>query len=330
MKRNGFTLVELLVVIAIIGILVGLLLPAVQAAREAARRMQCSNNLKQLGLAMHMHNDTFKRLPNMNANDCCWGTWIVTVMPYIEQGNLFQLYQNYGGNDTISSQYPASSAPGVFPRYGSAPNNTNVSSKRLSTFTCPTDTPNAPIGNPGITSHNYMVMTGNGASYNNPPSSVPAPIPAGFVYGVGMFDAAKREYNAPLTRPPVRSTTNNTLGNVSDGLSNTVMIAEGLQGSGSDLRGFIWWGAASGVTAYVTPNSKTPDRVAQNCTNEPLKNLPCIVASPFVNAVRSRHTGGAQISMGDGSVQFISDSVDLTTWMRMGSASDGQVVSISN
>ncbi len=91
-RRSAFTLVELLVVIAIIGILVGLLLPAVQAAREAARRMQCTNNLKQQGLAIHMHHDTFKFMPPGGYNP--WGavgSWATHILPYIEQGNLAKL-----------------------------------------------------------------------------------------------------------------------------------------------------------------------------------------------------------------------------------------------
>jgi prepilin-type N-terminal cleavage/methylation domain-containing protein len=93
--HRGFTLVELLVVISIIGVLVGLLLPAVQSAREAARRMQCQNNLKQLGLAMHMHQDSYKKFPYLRSGG---GqnrhTWAIQLLPFLEQGNLYNVYKN--------------------------------------------------------------------------------------------------------------------------------------------------------------------------------------------------------------------------------------------
>ena len=101
-KRFAFTLVELLVVIAIIGILVSLLLPAVQAAREAARRMQCTNNLKQAGLAIHNYVDTYRAMP-LGQYGCCWGTWLASILPYLEQSNLRANYQGHGydGGGTV-------------------------------------------------------------------------------------------------------------------------------------------------------------------------------------------------------------------------------------
>src|SRR3954466_8003789 len=149
--RTAFTLVELLVVIAIIGVLVALLLPAVQTAREAARRSQCQNNLKQTSLAMLNYESIYQTLPGgMGRFGCCWGTWQVRVLPFIEQAALAAIYQNSDGND----------ATGI--RYRVAPNLT-VTQSRIKAWTCPSDIPNAPNG--GITSHNYVVNFGNTSYY---------------------------------------------------------------------------------------------------------------------------------------------------------------------
>src|SRR5512138_2950661 len=96
-RRRGFTLVELLVVIAIIGVLVALLLPAVQAARESARRSQCANNLKQIGLGVHNYADTHRTMPAGNIHSV-FGSWLVWLLPYVEQQSLFQMYSNDGMN----------------------------------------------------------------------------------------------------------------------------------------------------------------------------------------------------------------------------------------
>jgi prepilin-type N-terminal cleavage/methylation domain-containing protein len=133
-QRRGFTLIELLVVIAIIGILMALLLPAIQKVREAANRMLCMSQMRQVGIAMHNYHNDFNKLPaGVGRDGCCWGTWMVTVLPYIEQDAMAKLYVNFGGND----------ATGV--RYGGGTNPSLVTGNRLKVLTCPSDTPNAPI-----------------------------------------------------------------------------------------------------------------------------------------------------------------------------------------
>ena len=150
--RLGFTLVELLVVIAIIGILVGLLLPAVQAAREAARRMQCSNNLKQIGLAVHNYMSASKETLPIGSWHGTQGTWLLGLLPYIEQSAMFGQYVNSGGVEGFRTG-------GI--RYGDVVNRV-VTTKQLSAYTCPSDQVTA---NPniisGITFHNYVANYGN-------------------------------------------------------------------------------------------------------------------------------------------------------------------------
>jgi prepilin-type N-terminal cleavage/methylation domain-containing protein len=323
MRRRGFTLIELLVVIAIIAVLIALLLPAVQAAREAARRTQCKNNLKQLGLAMHNYHDTFDSLPIPNYG-CCWGTWQVSVMPFIELGNMSAVYQNLGGNDTTG------------PRYGGSPNNTNVTSKRIPVYTCPSDIPNAPIGTAPnqITNHNYAVNLGETTAQQNN---------ANLTTGNPFYDDAKFR-GAPFLRVGGSQVSgwqttgvvtarakSVKFGEIIDGLSNTLLMAEQLQGVSSDLRGFGWWGDAGHVETLLTPNSKDPDRVSQNCTNSPDIGLPCAIQDTstatswrLTHAARSRHAGGVQVLVGDGTVRFVSENIAKDTWRRLGSSRDGQ------
>ncbi|MBD3673001.1 MAG: DUF1559 domain-containing protein [Planctomycetaceae bacterium] len=297
LRRNsrslrGFTLIELLVVIAIIAVLVALLLPAVQQAREAARRSSCKNNLKQLGLAMHNYHDVYTKFPR-GAYSCCWGTWQVAILPYIEQAAVYQIYENSGGNDSTG------------PRYGSGVN-LQVTRKRFNVLSCPSDLENAPISR--ITSHNYVVNFGN-TSYGQ-----------GTVNGVKFLGAPFGRSRCYAMRDAV------------DGTSNTLLMAEVLQGQGRDLRGFSWWGDASQFTTYLTPNSALPDRIYTSyyCNNDPILNLPCAAstsANPTMFASRSRHVGGVQTLLMDGSVRFISENIDLNTWRALSTPKGGEVIS---
>jgi len=294
--RRGFTLIELLVVIAIIAILIGLLLPAVQKVREAANRMKCSNNQKQFGLAFHNYNDTMGGLPSATgAGGCCWGTWIIPILPYIEQDNLFRLYVNWGGTDATG------------PRYGAAPN-TQVTSKRLATLTCPSDQPQTPFS--GLTNNSYAVNVGNLGAY-----------PGASLNGV-QFGGAPFLHRGKTAR----------IETLSDGTSNTLMMGEVLQGRGSDLRGFIWWGDAAGFSAWLGPNSASPDVIYTPgyCNNQPLQGLPCTgtptASNPSMFAARSRHTGGVNALMCDGSVRFVRSTIAVPTWQAMSTSEGGEVI----
>jgi len=331
MKRRGFTLIELLVVIAIIAILIGLLLPAVQKVREAAARSKCSNNLKQIGLAAHNYHDVNNKLPPMTGNGCCWGTWAVVILPFIEQDPAFKLYQNWGGSDTVNSNYPAPAVAGSFPRYGGAPNTTNVTQRRFSVYTCPSDKDNAPISN--ITNNNYAVAGGNGQnSFGAGLVGGPSP-PQGYVVMPGMFDSRNSMFGMIISGTTVSPNSRGIkLVNVTDGLTNTIMVGEVRQGQGTDLRGFTWWGDATAFSTFYTPNTTFPDLIysATYCNNQPAQGMPCVGGSGALFSSRSRHPGGVNAGLGDGSVRFFSDRVDPAAWMAMGPIDDGIVNKIDS
>lgn len=324
-KRGGFTLVELLVVIAIIGILVSLLLPAVQAAREAARRMQCQNNLKQLGLAMHNYADTYRNtLPGgVGRYGCCWGTWQVAILPYIEQQTLSDLYQNPGGADWG-------------PRYGAAVNRVVVSA-RIPSLTCPSDRPNAPIGQtatlPPITSHNYAVNYGNTSFFQTTLNGIPflgAPFNA---YTGSTSDDGPVGAAAAMTFPRIYGR-HVALAEILDGTSSTLMAAEVLQGRANDLRGFSWWGGASGFVTYLAPNSSAPDVVTGGiCRPQVNPRMPCVTATtatrPRMMGARSVHAGGGvNVVFCDGHVSFIPNAIDYRAWNALGTSQGSDVPNV--
>jgi prepilin-type N-terminal cleavage/methylation domain-containing protein/prepilin-type processing-associated H-X9-DG protein len=314
--RSAFTLVELLVVIAIIGVLVALLLPAVQSAREAARRSQCQNNLKQTALGMLNYEDTFQKLPGgVGAFGCCWGTWQVRVLPYIEQAALARIYVNSDGNDATG------------PRYRVAPNLT-VTQARIKSWTCPSDIPNAPNG--GITSHNYGVNYGNTSFYQEPIVSGGVTIPflgAPFTaYKGGLATGDDGPVNASQAQGwtrfygiPVR------LAEITDGTSNTLMLGENVQGRLTDLRGYGWWGGATGFVTFLSPNSTEPDVLTGGtCNLNDKNNPPCTTTSttsrPRMLATRSRHPNGVQVAYCDGHIGFVTNNVNYNVWQAAGSS----------
>ncbi|MCI0642724.1 MAG: DUF1559 domain-containing protein [Gemmataceae bacterium] len=331
-SRRGFTLIELLVVIAIIAILIGLLLPAVQKVREAAARAQCTNNLKQIGLAMHNYHDVAKKLPygegpgssqtltgpgtSATARGCCWGLWQTLILPYLEQESMFKLWMNHGGSDNSGR---AITGTGNRLRYGDTPNVENVTSKRLSILTCPSDSPNPGAITVtfsgvtyGITSHNYVVNYGNGTNYGLDPLVGPAP-PITWRVSAAPFGMA----------PNIKRLTD-----IVDGTSNTLMASETVQGVQSDLRGFTWWAPGAQFTTVLPPNSQSPDIVTQNCVNRPLMNLPCVNNGGAWNiqAARSRHTAGVNVLLCDGSIHFVNQSIDIGTWRGLSTINGGEVL----
>jgi prepilin-type N-terminal cleavage/methylation domain-containing protein/prepilin-type processing-associated H-X9-DG protein len=341
--RPGFTLIELLVVIAIIAVLIGLLLPAVQKVREAAARMSCQNNLKQIALAnMNYEGNYGVMLPAIGKNGCCWGTWMIPILPYVEQNNMFVLYVNFGGLDWTG------------PRYGAAPNNPAVTGQTLKIFTCPSDA-NATQKKGTITEHNYVVNAGNTSFFQTatpigctPGTAGCTPFlgaPFGYYNGVAIDS---KGFGWDSTLPWSSSSPGQLPGGVapdiskgvmggqkkvtdiSDGTSNTLMASETIQGTAGDYRGFTWWGGAAAFTTYLTPNSTLPDVMEGGGCGSVPPMPPCTstttFAYPRMVAARSYHTGGVNVALCDGSVHFISNTISFPVWNALGSAQGGEVL----
>jgi prepilin-type N-terminal cleavage/methylation domain-containing protein/prepilin-type processing-associated H-X9-DG protein len=291
-QRSAFTLIELLVVIAIIAVLIGLLLPAVQKVRAAAARARCQNNLKQIALGCHNYHDAEQNLP-IGGWDWGWGTWQVGILPYVEQEAAFRLYRNYLGREN----------PGGPPVYSDAVNHP-VTTRQFAVFTCPSDTPNA---NPlfGLTSHNYAVNYGNTTAGRASPFQ-------GVTFGGAPFG-----YRLVVH-----------LTDITDGTSNTLLAAEVVQGQGQDVRGFSWDGAYAGFEAFLGPNSPQPDSVGSGgfCAYPSHNNPPCQLGSYDLYAARSRHTGGVQVALCDGSVRFVRDGIAIDTWRALSTMYGGEVI----
>jgi hypothetical protein len=298
-----------LVVIAIIGVLVALLLPAVQAAREAGRRSQCTNNVKQQVLAMHNFHDAQRHLPQ-GLTGCCWGTWQMLVLPFLEETALNALYVDFG---VVGGK-----------EYKSEPNLTNVTSKRLAVASCPSDQYLAyPFGGfsgmgGGLTKHNYAANYGNTGLENS-------------TFGQNYSFTADLN-GVKFGGAPFGYKKTFRFRDIHDGLSKTFLLGEVVQGEGNDTRGLIWWGDASGFYTYLAPNSTSPDVVylLSDACNYPFgQNPPCTQVSaslPSMYGARSRHPGGVMMGLCDGSAFFVSDEIDLNTWRALSTTKGAETI----
>jgi len=299
LKNHGFTLVELLVVIAIIGVLVGLLLPAVQAAREAARRMSCSNNMKQIALSLHNYHDTMRRFPygyNDSGTFHKRDTWMQQTLPFIEASAMAEQYQSWVGVWVMDTP------PGI-------------KDTPVAAFMCPS-APNTPAfgGGGGRRSNgegfqgNYIVSTGS-TIMTRPMTNLN-----------GMF------YNSSITK----------MRDILDGTSNTLMLGESFARPGRGGwggAGGYWGGAphgAFGFTTWQSPNSNLPDQVYA-CKTEASPLTPCLSiggGAEIQNFARSVHQGGAQFALADGSVRFMTDSINLITYRALGTREGKEVLEL--
>jgi prepilin-type N-terminal cleavage/methylation domain-containing protein/prepilin-type processing-associated H-X9-DG protein len=326
-RRFGFTLIELLVVIAIIAILIALLLPAVQQAREAARRTQCKNNLKQLGLALHNYHDVYGQFAmnhydagNPRGNNL---TMLVGLLPFIDQGPLFN------GIDFRATQNVT-----LFPVNGK-----RLGEYRISGFGCPSDTSTSQATSQNMAYTSYapsigaqLMQSGFGCNLRTVVGAFPA--------GQGLDPDNDGE--DPFDRKNPRSDTGNPaqisgifgrglfapwaakIRDVTDGTSNTIMMGE----IRPTCQTFSVWGWAwpeslwYATTAPINLNTcpGTANYGSTPCHNNNGNNWNAAYG------FKSLHTGGAQFLLCDGSVRFISENLDRLTYARLGDRHDGGVV----
>ncbi|WP_449314233.1 DUF1559 family PulG-like putative transporter [Roseimaritima ulvae] len=328
--RAGFTLVELLVVIAIIGVLVGLLLPAVQAAREAARRMSCSNNLKQIGLAIHNYADSNKeRFPvgtmahdpantgsgwPWNAGPWRKGSELVKLLPFVEQNNVFE---QIDFSLDVESQFPALGYAGT-------------SGTKMSVYICPSD---GTTGNKLSGAHQFynyaksmgnQLMPGQYGCNQYPDANGDPTILGGRMYVAGGTGHGSTNTPNSISGVFSRFIWSAKFADITDGTSNTILFGEIIPSCGDHHRGG-WYSSNALWTATTGPinfNTCGWQGVADNQQTA----APC---NDYRNwqtsqAFKSQHPGGAQFVLCDGSVRFIPETVDYTTYQKLGGRNDGQ------
>lgn len=327
-RRRGFTLIELLVVIAIIGILVALLLPAVQQAREAARRSQCKNNLKQIGLALHSYHDVSNTFPFGSYGT--WGhTWLLAILPYVEQGTAFD--QLWTGTVAASAWATSTGSPG------------GINKLVLDRFTpefvwCPSSPTNRLNVNTTFTERASTSCYIGIAGATSSPTSAADPTGGGRCVAGGQGWACSNGVLVPNRTIRVRD--------ITDGSSNTLIVGESsawgktTAGNQVEIRSSAEWGCWMGCGAHSGP----PDfgGVYTWAGNPHCRNITTIRypigtileltgtggnwRSGLNNALHSFHSGGAHALRADGGVNYLSDSTDILVLRNISIRDDGEVI----
>ena len=323
-SRTAFTLIELLVVIAIIAILIALLLPAVQQAREAARRTECRNHMKQLGLAIHNYHDTHNVFPY------AWGsvqeTWSALILPYIDQAPLY--------NTLVWDRTPTNDWTSINASSPTWPNKV-ACGVPVSVLRCPSLAIPDAFSNSGIPDRrpaSYRVVTGSLiASDDN--STRPAP------FNVAPYTSLERSPNRdPGVNGMMVGAGSTKMRDITDGSSNTVMVGESFtdpeyvkDNQGMDYWNFFIpqiWDSGTNRCWSVGNGSGTEHSEAAGSTLVKINARldPTIHGVLMEISFGSYHVGGAHFTLGDGSVRFISENVDLQLYQSLGSRNGGEVV----
>jgi prepilin-type N-terminal cleavage/methylation domain-containing protein/prepilin-type processing-associated H-X9-DG protein len=317
--RRGFTLIELLVVLAIIGVLVALILPAVQSARESARRTQCTNNLKQVGIALQSYNDSAGCLPMGWFNTPCQGAWLagdycpqIAILNQLDQANLFN---EINFNFPIMYYQPECLPTGDV--------NSTVRHRKLDVYVCPSDR-----WPKGLSS--YRGVTGTTVS------AIPDAVDNYSANGLFYRDSC------------------NTIGGIDDGTSTTAIFSEHLMGAGAGSLGTVVFASdgvsyadltlgrgcdrtsqpfrqqgfylGGGFCGSLVSFLRTPNRPVPGCVTKQIVGPGAGTDTPANDGPSSLHPGGVNVLFADGSLRFVRDAVDKHTWQSLATLAGGESI----